>query len=71
MGSFFSVNDDAHVVVSKQFWLYWAIVLPLTGVVLLTWLSWLRLDKIHARREEYEEFVGRAGEGSRQSLLVT
>jgi hypothetical protein len=71
MGSFFSVNEDAHVVVSHQFWLYWAIVLPLTGIVILTWLSWLRLDKILARREEYEEFGAGVGKGSRQSLLAT
>jgi hypothetical protein len=35
----FEVPED-HRVVSPLFWLYWAITLPLTIVVLMTWKYW-------------------------------
>ncbi|OCL06824.1 hypothetical protein AOQ84DRAFT_410114 [Glonium stellatum] len=70
MGSFFSAADNSRVAVSSQFWLYWAVVLPLTGVVLTVWLSWLRVEKIRARREEDEQVEGGVGWGSRSSLTV-
>ncbi|PNP60642.1 hypothetical protein FNYG_14626 [Fusarium nygamai] len=30
-------------VVSDRFWVYWAVTLPLTAIVVLVWLAWLRL----------------------------
>jgi hypothetical protein len=55
IGCFFSTADNSRVAVSSEVWLYWAVVLPLTGVVLTVWLSWLRLEKIRAHKEEDEE----------------
>lgn len=34
MGSFFSQTGNSRVAVSPDFWLYWAVTLPLTGVIL-------------------------------------
>ena len=55
IGRFFSTANNSRVTVSSEIWLYWAIVLPLTGVVLTVWLSWLRLEKTRAHKEEDEE----------------
>jgi hypothetical protein len=70
MGSFFSTTNNSRIAVSSQFWLYWAIVLPLTGIVLIVWLSWLRVEKIRARREESEQVGGGVGWGSHYSLTA-
>lgn len=55
------MTDDSRVAVSPDFSLHWAIVLPLTRVVLTVWWSWLRVNKIHARREEDEKAEGGPG----------
>ena len=34
-------------VLSSRFWIYWAVTLPLTLLVLSVWLSWLHQHKSH------------------------
>ena len=63
MSEFFTVAEDSRVRISRDFWLYWAVALPLTCVVLAIWLSWLRVDKIRARIDEEDELKGRGGSG--------
>ncbi|KAL8817166.1 MAG: hypothetical protein Q9223_003949 [Gallowayella weberi] len=43
MGPFWSNDSDSVFSVSRDFWLYWAIALPLTTVVLVVWQTWLWL----------------------------
>ena len=36
----FEWNNELGRIISRQFWLYWAVVAPLTLTVFLTWLGW-------------------------------
>ena len=39
----FSPGDEAHSqtwIVSERFWIYWAVSIPLTVVVITSWLMW-------------------------------
>jgi hypothetical protein len=36
----FQWNDKQDQIISRQFWLYWAVVIPLTFTVLLIWMGW-------------------------------
>jgi hypothetical protein len=38
-------------VVSRRFWIYWLISLPLTIVVLLTWRTWWHREKTRYRQK--------------------
>ena len=38
-------------VVSRNFWIYWVISVPLTIVVLLTWRVWWHWEKNHYRQK--------------------
>ncbi|KAF6823621.1 hypothetical protein CMUS01_10612 [Colletotrichum musicola] len=41
--------ENGEPIVSPRFWIFWAVAVPLTLVVLTVWLLWL---KMHRRREE-------------------
>ncbi|CAO1601083.1 hypothetical protein XANCAGTX0491_004747 [Xanthoria calcicola] len=43
MGPFWSSEPGSIFSVSTEFWLYWAITLPLTTVVIVVWQAWLWL----------------------------
>ncbi|KAL8846478.1 MAG: hypothetical protein Q9221_008444 [Calogaya cf. arnoldii] len=43
MGPFWSFEPGSIFSVSAEFWLYWAITLPLTTVVIIVWQTWLWL----------------------------
>ena len=51
--SFFSMSmfnwqaSGTEPVLSSRFWIYWAVTLPLTLLVLSVWLSWLHQHKSH------------------------
>lgn len=45
-----SIPDEKTKVVSRHFGIYWAISLPLTFVVLLTWRTWWHRKKNHYRQ---------------------
>ena len=38
-------------VVSRNFWIYWVISVPLTIVVLLTWRTWWHREKNHYQQK--------------------
>lgn len=53
MSSFFSQSpNDAHIVVSSKFWIFWAIAAPITLLVLICYFIWVQ------RRELYELLGG-------------
>jgi hypothetical protein len=46
------IGGEEHWTVPKKFWLYWAIVLPTTGVTTMLWQFWHRIfpsDKLGDR----------------------
>ncbi|KAL8855913.1 MAG: hypothetical protein Q9178_007479 [Gyalolechia marmorata] len=43
MGPFWSNESGSTFSVSSEFWLYWAVTLPLTAVVMVVWQTWLWL----------------------------
>jgi hypothetical protein len=43
MGAFV-FSDGAggfHLEIAPQFWIYWAVVLPLTSVLMIAWIVWI------------------------------
>lgn len=44
--------DSGITVVSPRFWIYWAITLPLTIVVVLVWFIWIQRKDARHRRED-------------------
>jgi hypothetical protein len=43
-----SLNSDGETgVLSRNFWMYWAVSVPLTIVVLLAWRTWWHREKHH------------------------
>ncbi|CZR67984.1 uncharacterized protein PAC_17883 [Phialocephala subalpina] len=50
MQLFFSTSNDAKIpiVINPSFWVYWAVTIPLTLVVLLIWFIWIRRDDLKA-----------------------
>ncbi|KAF2112264.1 hypothetical protein BDV96DRAFT_525022 [Lophiotrema nucula] len=43
--------DEGTKIVSRRFWIYWAISVPLTIAVLLTWRTWYHREKNHYRQK--------------------
>ncbi|KAI4171626.1 MAG: hypothetical protein LQ343_004104 [Gyalolechia ehrenbergii] len=41
MGPFWTNEPGSVLSVSSEFWLYWAVALPLTTVVMVIWQTWL------------------------------
>jgi hypothetical protein len=65
-------SDDSggHRVMSKNFWIYWVVSLPLTALILVGWRFWWKNQRMHyamqnlqvkARRPDrrYEQEKGR------------
>lgn len=51
---FFTFSSPASGAVSQQFWIFWAIAIPLTLVVILAWLVWYRWTaKKHSAEGDY------------------
>ncbi|RMJ16564.1 hypothetical protein CDV36_003725 [Fusarium kuroshium] len=46
--------EDGKRVINSRFWTYWAIALPLTLIVLIGWLSWL---KMHQKNEDQKRRI--------------
>ncbi|CAL8582361.1 hypothetical protein XPA_008028 [Xanthoria parietina] len=51
MGPFWSSEPGSIFSVSTEFWLYWAITLPLTTVVIVVWQAWLWLYRRRQSRK--------------------
>lgn len=47
-----------HSVVSRQFWMYWAVSIPLTFVTLTLWFAWMRKQERRHRARELESIEG-------------
>ncbi len=72
-----SSTDVTNKTVSTQFWIYWAVTIPLTLSAMVAWrLWWLWQERKNAREmsdalelkekiEDAKEEVGRSVEGSR------
>ena len=49
-------SQERGLIVSESFWLYWAITVPLTLFVMVTWLIWFQWSqKMENRRIDEEE----------------
>ena len=55
------VTASGNPIISNRFWIYWAVTLPLTFLVLLIWIVWLvyttrknRAADIEARGKTYK-----------------
>ncbi|KIW34076.1 uncharacterized protein PV07_00876 [Cladophialophora immunda] len=58
IGAFFGSSPaDGHIVVSGEFWLFWAIAIPLTLLVLLIYFLWEQREWLHKQwhREKRED----------------
>jgi len=51
---FFTVTADS-TRTSPQFWLYWAITIPITLAVLGVWITWLQFTATKRKKEDEEE----------------
>jgi Mg2+ and Co2+ transporter CorA len=63
MGSFFDQSpSNRHIVVSSQFWVFWAISIPITLMVLVTYIFWVEREWLSRllgfRRKELDEEGG-------------
>lgn len=45
---------DSSPVLSRRFWIYWAVTLPLTAVVVLAWLLWTHRQTLLHRAQDRE-----------------
>ena len=62
MGMFDFQESDGSVVVSRYFWVYWTISIPLTLFVMVTWLIWFRWqERREKKRVDDEEAPFREG----------
>lgn len=60
-----------HSVVSKQFWIFWVVSIPLTIVTLILWFAWMRLQtrRRRVREQEDEEAIDELEDTELQSEL--
>ena len=49
------IHKVGHSAISKQFWIYWVVTLPLTLVTMGLWLAWMRLQIQKRRVRNLEE----------------
>jgi hypothetical protein len=52
MSPFFSETVDLSLVVSSHFWIYWAVTVPLTIIVVLIWRVWLKWERLKELKRE-------------------
>jgi cytochrome c-type biogenesis protein CcmH/NrfF len=45
-------SGSSSPVVSRWFWLYWAIAAPLTIMILILWMLWLKRTQRHYRERQ-------------------
>ena len=57
---------DDGMVVSKRFWVYWAVTIPLTVLTLMVWVLWTkgqaRMHRVSEKRAREELWVDIEGE---------
>lgn len=47
MSSFFTLDSQSFQLrVSSDFWIFWAIAIPLTALVILTWVLWIQRTEV-------------------------
>jgi hypothetical protein len=54
-----TANDDNSATLSNNFWIFWAVAIPLTFVVLVSWYMWWRLERFVYERK-YRDAEGAA-----------
>ena len=55
MSSFFTLStDDNRIILSPQFWIYWAITIPITLTILFGWAAWKYIATNRARASSKE-----------------
>jgi hypothetical protein len=73
MSSFFSTTPtNDHLLVSSQFWIFWAVSIPLTGVVIVTYTLWVQRAEVrawYARERDLEK--GEKSDGARKEMVST
>jgi hypothetical protein len=52
--NFFSSEGGGKFVVNKKWWIFVAVTVPLTGLVLGAWYLWLRVEGAKERQEDEE-----------------
>ena len=58
MSPFFTSTPDKSFVASSQFWIYWAVSIPLTIIVLASFRVWLNRDFILKQKQDDSERGG-------------
>lgn len=61
MSPFFTAEPGGRMAVSAEFWIYWAVCIPLTLLVVLIWYLWFRRTRERYRVEDKE--MGDSQEG--------
>lgn len=63
MGSFFSTSPNGDLIISKQFWVYWLLTIPVTVSVFGFWWFWTGTEtkrilgkKLHADFESIQQW---------------
>ncbi|KAI4223130.1 MAG: hypothetical protein L6R40_008530 [Gallowayella cf. fulva] len=71
MGPFWSNEPGSIFSVSSDFWLYWAVTVPLTTIVMVVWQTWLWFNgkRLSRRLKDIEDEAGKGTFG--QSSATT
>lgn len=60
MGAFIASEsqDGYHIRLSPQFWIYWAVVIPLTALILIAWIVWINRKQLLSRgKKRFSEWI--------------
>ena len=55
MGMFNFQSSPNEIILSRYFWLYWAIAIPLTLFVMAVWLLWYRWQEKREKKRMHDE----------------
>lgn len=66
--TFFNFQDGQSIV-SEQFWIYWAVTIPLTVIIVAIWYIWEK--KREARYDREDEDLEKGSEDMEKSIMAT
>jgi hypothetical protein len=66
--TFFNFQEGASTV-SNQFWIYWAVTLPVTGIIVAIWYLWEKRREARYDREDAD--LEKGSEDMEKSIMAT
>ncbi|KAF4626992.1 hypothetical protein G7Y89_g11165 [Cudoniella acicularis] len=67
--TFFNFQGDGSPSVSKQFWIYWAVTIPITTIIVIGWWLWDR--RREKRYEDEDQDLEKGSEGMEKTIMAT